>query len=119
LTTSLASQFRKGQPLVSDLRKGRNKAVRIGQRIIFCRAVVESENLFVNVTLKMVRFHSDVCAVESPLEQRPEVLQSVRMHLPVNVPLGVIHHVMHEAMMQVVIPDMLILTCPRKLVQRK
>src|SRR5271157_1650847 len=104
----LAGQLSESQTLISNLRKGRDKAVRIGQRIVLCCAVVEPECLLVYVAVKVKRFDSNIGAAQGALEQRPEILDAVRVYQSTDVLFRVIHYVMHEAVMQIVITNMLV-----------
>lgn len=45
----------------------------------------------------MKRLNSDVGSAQRSLQQRPEVLHAVDVHLPTNVSLSLVNHVMHEA----------------------
>src|SRR5580658_6281223 len=44
----------------------------------------------------MERLNGNVSAPESSLEERPEIFNPLRMNLPFDVSLGMVHHVMHE-----------------------
>src|SRR5688572_26144897 len=44
----------------------------------------------------MKRFHGNVSALESPLQQAPEVLAAVGVDLPVHVLLGMVDHTVNE-----------------------
>ena len=56
----LRRQFRIGQSLAYDLRTQKTKPISIVKWIIFCRSIVKTEHLFVNVTVEMERFDRNV-----------------------------------------------------------
>jgi hypothetical protein len=56
---------------------------------------IEPERLFVQIPEQVKRLNGDVRSLETALQQRPEVLATVRVNLPVNVRLSVIDHLMH------------------------
>ena len=51
----------------------------------------------------MKRLNSNVSSAKAALQQRPEVFQAVRMDASLNVRLGMVHNVMHEAIMQQIV----------------
>lgn len=69
------------------------EAVAIIDRVLFGSAEVVPEYLFVEVTEKMERLNANVGALQSALQKRPEVFESVGMHLPVNVAFRVVNHI--------------------------
>src|SRR5215469_10691139 len=93
----LARELGIGQTLASYLGHGKHKAVAVVKRIVFCSAVVVAEYLFVEVSVEMEGFNTNVGSSEVPLQQRPEVLQPVGVYLALYIPLRVIHNVMYEA----------------------
>lgn len=60
--------------------------------------IVVSEYLFIEVAEEMKLFDTDVCALQSALEQAPEVFESVSVDATVNVPLGVVNDGVLEAL---------------------
>jgi hypothetical protein len=54
---------------------------------------VEPAALLIKVTEQMERFDAHVGALDRPLQERPEVLAAVGMHVPVNVALGMVDNV--------------------------
>lgn len=48
-------------------------------------SLIEAAHLFVNIAKQVERINADVGAFDRPLEQRPEVFQSVGMDLPAHV----------------------------------
>src|ERR1035441_10626165 len=95
----LACEFGVGETLPGNLAHGQREAVSVG----FVLAIVETENLFVNVAIQMERFHSNVGSTQSPLEQTPEVFQPVRMDAALYVGFGMVHNVMDKAIVQLVV----------------
>ena len=69
-----------------DLRYGQIEPL----RIIHIPLVV-TEYLFVNVTEQMERFDRNVCAVDPALQERPEILATIRVNLSVDVRLGMVY----------------------------
>lgn len=57
-------------------------------------AEVVPEHLLVEIPEEMERLDAYVGSLESALQETPEILQSVRVNLPVNVPLGMVNHLM-------------------------
>src|SRR5579884_1783180 len=52
--------------------------------------LVESEAFLVQIAEQVIRLHAHVGAANHPLEQRPEVLDTVRVDLAVYVSFGVV-----------------------------
>jgi hypothetical protein len=73
----LAGQLRVCKALSGNLGRGQREAVSIGQLVVFPRTVVVPENLFAEVMVKMKRFHSHIRAAQSPLQEAPEVVESL------------------------------------------
>lgn len=71
------------------------EAVGIIQRIIFRSAVVEAEDLFGDIAVKMKRFYSNVGSAQTALQQAPEVLDALSMDLTANVFLNVVDRCMN------------------------
>ena len=74
-------------------------------RVVHVFAIIETEHLFVKVAIEMKRLHSNVGSRQASLEKAPEVFDSVRVDATANVFLGVIHHLMHEALAEFVVAD--------------
>src|SRR6266851_2326550 len=53
----------------------------------------------------MERLNRNVGASQRSLEERPEIFDSLRMNLPFDVSLGMIHDIMHETIMQRVVSN--------------
>jgi hypothetical protein len=68
-------------------------------------AVVVAENLFVDVACQMKRLNSNVSTAKATLQEAPEVLQAIRVDPPVDVPLGMVHHVMDKVIADLVVAD--------------
>jgi hypothetical protein len=63
------------------------KAVAVPNEAFLRGAVIVPEHLLIYISEQMERFDRNVCALESALEQAPEVLHAVCMNLAVNVAL--------------------------------
>ncbi len=94
-----ACEFAVGEALPGNLTHGQRKAL----SVVFVLAIVEPENLFVNVAFKMKRLYSNVGSAQAALQQRPEVFKAVRMNATTDILFGVVNHIMHDAGMQLVI----------------
>ena len=70
--------------------------------IVHVLPVVVTERLLIEVAKQMERFDAHVSTVDTALQQRPEVLKSVRVHAPINVLDGVVNHLMLELIQPVV-----------------
>src|SRR6267154_2751471 len=70
------------------------KTVSIANEMVLLGAIVVPEHLFVEIPEQVERLDVDVCSLDSALEQTPEVFQSVRMNLPINVSLRMVHNCM-------------------------
>jgi hypothetical protein len=57
-------------------------------------AIVITEYLLIEVTKQVERFNRNIGAFQSAFYETPEVFQSVRMHLPVNVLFGMVNYSM-------------------------
>src|ERR1035437_727566 len=66
-------------------------------------APIVAEGLFVQIPEQMERFHADVCPVQLPFDQTPEIFHRVRVDVPTGVLYGVIYNVMPIARAQSVI----------------
>jgi hypothetical protein len=62
--------------------------------LIFVSAIIETENLLVEVTEKMEWFDTNVSPFESAFHETPEVLQSISVHLPFHIALSMIDNLM-------------------------
>lgn len=82
---TLADEIGIGQALAVDSAGNPCEPSRVG-----VLALVESERLLVQIAEQMERFDADIGALDGPLEQAPEVLQSVCVDLALGVPLGVV-----------------------------
>src|SRR5260370_39884511 len=54
-------------------------------------AAIEAESLLVHVAEQMERFDADIGALKTTLEQRPKILNSVRVDIALNVGFGVVN----------------------------
>src|SRR6266508_5530112 len=79
-----------GQPAPGRGAEHDEEPVQVGQL-----ALVVGEGAFVQVPEQMPRLDGDVGAVQSPLEQGPEVLDPVDVHTAFDVLLGVVDNLVH------------------------
>src|ERR1017187_587455 len=86
----LADQLLIGDPLVYNLADKVAEPVGIAQG----QAIVVPEHLLIGIGLQVERLDCNVGSLDRALEQRPEILQSVGVNLPLDVLLGVIHEIM-------------------------
>jgi hypothetical protein len=78
-----------GETLADDALEGEREAGGVG-----ATALVEPEALLVQVAEQVERLDGYVGAFDGALQEAPEVLAAIGMHVPVNVALGVVDHVM-------------------------
>jgi len=62
-------------------------------------AEVIAKHLLIQIAERVERFNTDICALESALEQAPEVFESVGVNLPINVAFRVVDYLMLEILM--------------------
>src|SRR5439155_7723255 len=62
--------------------------------LVIVFALIKPERLFVQISEKMKRFNANIRALNSTLEQRPKVFQSVRVDVSFRVALRVVDHLM-------------------------
>jgi hypothetical protein len=86
----LAGDLGPSQTLADDLTNCQVKTV----TVLHIIAVIEAIRLLVKVTEQMKRLHAHVGSADSTLQKRPEILQAVRMDMPINIGYGVINHLM-------------------------
>ena len=72
----LRRQFRIRQTLADNLSAETAHSLTIVNRLFLRSAIVESENLFVNVPLQVERLNCYIRSLESALEKRPKILDS-------------------------------------------
>ncbi len=68
--------------------------------VIQVRAMVVPEHLLIEIPEQMKRLNIHVGPFQSALEQAPEILQTVCMHLPVNIALGMVNRFVNEVLIQ-------------------
>lgn len=61
----LAGQFCIGKTFPYYLRYCQGEAIRVGERIVFCRTVIVAEDLLSNVAVEVKGLNSIVCALQS------------------------------------------------------
>jgi hypothetical protein len=89
----LPGQLAISEALASNMIHREEKSVAIIHRTFLGCPVVVPKCLLVKVPEQVEWFDIDIRALQSALEQAPEVFESVRVNLSVNVPLGVVDHV--------------------------
>jgi hypothetical protein len=95
----LAGQLIELEPLAHDL--GHRQTEPVG--VLHTLAVVVSEGLFVKIPEQVERLDAHIGAVDSALEQAPEVFESVCVNLPIDVFDGVVNNLMGELTLQTII----------------
>ena len=98
-----ACEFTVGQAASGNLGHGQLEAVGIFYRTVCSGAIVVTENLFVYVTEQMKRLDSNVGSTKAALQQRPEVLQAVRVYATVNILFRMVHNVVNEVVAHLVV----------------
>jgi hypothetical protein len=93
---ALASEFLIGDSTVCNMTHHTEKPSQVRDKRIFLGAIVEAKYLLINIEKQMEGFDADVCALESALEQAPEVFESVGVDLAVNVLLRMVDYLMCE-----------------------
>ncbi len=58
-------------------------------------ALIEPKRLLIQISEQMKRLNADIRPLNSPLKQRPEVFQSVRVNVAFRVAFGVVDHVVN------------------------
>ena len=101
---TLAREFAVRQPLSENLAHGLAESL----VVVHLFPIVVAEYLLVHIARQVERLYRYIGSCQRSLQQAPEVFQSVRVDSAVDVPLGVIHHIVHEAVMQFVVTDGLI-----------
>src|SRR5579875_1345158 len=96
-----ASQFFVGQALSGGLGERALEAFAIAGL-----AIVVTESLFVQITEEMEGFDADIRSLQAALQERPEILDSVRMNLLVYVCLCMVDHVMDILAIQTVVGNL-------------
>lgn len=84
-----AGQLLVSEPPASGLAKCPREAI-----AVICLAVVVPESLFVQITEQMEGFDAHVSTFQSTFQERPEILDPVRVDISLHIALGVIDHVM-------------------------
>jgi hypothetical protein len=77
------------KPLTDDLGKRQREP-----SAVIVVALVVTKRLFVKIPERMERLDAHVCAFQPALQERPEVLDAVRVDVPLNVAFGVVDHLM-------------------------
>jgi hypothetical protein len=85
-----ASQLGVRQPLSHDALHRIHKSLSI-----VMLALVESERLFIEIAEQVERLNADVRSLQTALQERPEVFNSVRVYVALNLRFRVIDHLMN------------------------
>jgi hypothetical protein len=89
----LARQFLIREAFASDMLHCQNKPRTIVRQL----AKVVAKYLFVQIAEQVKRLNRNIRALQSALEQTPEVFQSIGVNLPVNVRFGMVDNLMLES----------------------
>jgi hypothetical protein len=68
--------------------------------MLFSGAIVIAKHLLIEVTKQVEWFNGNISAFESPLYEAPEILQPVRVYLPVHVFFGVVNDLVNIFLVQ-------------------
>jgi hypothetical protein len=82
----VTSEFLVRDPLAHALRKRDRESLAIIQLVsenVF--AMVVTERLLIQVTEQVKRFHADVSTIQSALEQRPKIFESIYMNAAIHL----------------------------------
>src|ERR1700739_1307301 len=104
----LAGQFCIGEALSCHLRYCQRESISIGKGIVCGCTVGVAAHLLTQVLIQVKGFHGHIRTAESPLEQAPEVFDSLGVDLSTNVFLRVIDYLVNEVPAQSVIALMLV-----------
>src|SRR5271168_291669 len=74
------------------------KTVPIANELCFRGAIIVAKHLFVQIPEQVERLDVHVSALQSALEQAPEVFESIGMNLPVNVAFGMVDNLVLESL---------------------
>ena len=70
---ALASEFLIGDSTIDDMTHHAEKTSQVRDAILFGSTIVVPEHLLINVAIEVERFDANICALQSALEQAPEV----------------------------------------------
>src|SRR5215469_8397913 len=93
---ALASEFLRHDSAVCNMTHHATKTSQVGNEFLFRCSIVEPEYLFICVSEQVKWFDANVCALQSTLEQAPEILQSVCVNLSVNVAFRMVDYLVRE-----------------------
>jgi len=104
----LCGKFRIRQPLPNNLLAQQTETIPVIHRIIARSPIVESKSLFIHITEEMKRLYRDVSSAEAALQQRPEILQPLRVYVSLYVTLKMVDYTVNKGVAQSAIPRELI-----------
>ena len=103
----LAGEFIPCEPLAYGLSNSKAEAPPVShRRTIFVLTVIEAEHLFVNVAEQVERFDGNIGSIDAALQETPEVLKAVGMHVAIHVRLKVIDGIVHVVLIESADPVM-------------
>ena len=100
----LRGEFRIRQPLPNNLLAQQTETISVIHWIISRSPIVESKSLFIHITEEMKRLYRDVSSAEAALQQRPEILQPLRVYVSLYVALKMVDYTVSKGVAQSVIP---------------
>src|ERR1035441_3477664 len=92
LLPRLAGEFRIGEALAHAFANQITEAVRASQR----QAIIITKRLFIDIPEQVERLYAHVGAVQSALQQTPEILDTVGVDIAIHVRFHVVDYVMGE-----------------------
>lgn len=92
--THLACNFGIGEALSEKVRSNVLESFAVVSQM----PIVIPEHLFIQISEQVKLFDADVCALQSALEQAPEILQPVSVHATVNIPFRVVDNFVLESL---------------------
>lgn len=64
--------------------------------IIRILVIVEAERLLIEIPEQVERLDTDVCSIDAPLDQTPEILKSIGMNFAINIRYSGVNNLMLE-----------------------
>ena len=72
-------------PICNLLFKGAFNSLAKVVDIIRILVIAEAERLLIEIPEQVQRLDTDVCSIDAPLDQTPEILKSIGMNLAINI----------------------------------